>query len=113
VPFVNLTPHPISIYDDRPVSNGPAATIPPSGLVARVAVVELGTVPSPRSGCLYALVQYGQVQDLPDPRPDTDYIVSLVVALAARDRHDLLAPYQEVRDDAGSIIGCRILQRVA
>jgi hypothetical protein len=56
-------------------------------------------------------VEYGHVHDLPQPEPGTDYIVSLVVALACH-RGDLLAPFVEVRNDEGTMIGCRFLQRV-
>jgi hypothetical protein len=109
--LVNLTPHPIAIYANRPVEDGPAEVIPPSGKVARVATIELGTNLSPHSGRSYELVEYGHVHDLPQPEPGTDYIVSLVVALACH-RGDLLAPFVEVRNDEGTMIGCRFLQRV-
>ena len=35
-----------------------------------------------------------------------------LIALAARGRDDLLAPYVEVRNAEGTMIGCRYLQRV-
>jgi len=110
--LVNLTPHPIAIYRDREADDGPAEVIPPSGTVARVAVIELGTNLSPHSGRSYELVEYGHVSGLPQRQPGTDYIVSLVVALAARGRDDLLAPYVEVRNSEGTMIGCRFLQRI-
>jgi hypothetical protein len=111
VTLVNLTPHPISIYRDRKVEDGPAEVIAPSGKVARVAVIELGTGSSRHSGRNYELVEYGHVHDLPQPVPGTDYIVSLVVALACH-RDDLLAPFVEVRNAEGTMIGCRFLQRI-
>ena len=110
--LVNLTPHPVAIYRDHATEDGPAEVIPPSGTVARVATIELGTNLSRHSGRQYELVEYGRIHDLPQPQHGTDYIVSLVVALAARGRDDLLAPYIEVRNDAGTMIGCRFLQRV-
>jgi hypothetical protein len=110
--LVNLTPHPVALYRDRTLEDGPDEVIPPSGKVARVAVIELGTNLSAQSGRSYELVEYGHVHDLPQPQPGTDYVVSLVVALAARGRSDLLAPYVEVRDEQGTMIGCRYLQRV-
>lgn len=108
--LVNLTPHPIAIYGNRAVDEGPAEVIPPSGTVARLATIELGTNLGPSSA--YELVEYGHAHDLPRPQPGTDYIVSLVVALAVRGRDDLLAPYVEVRNDEGTMIGCRYLQKV-
>ena len=35
--LVNLTPHPIAIYGNRTVEEGPQEVIPPSGTVARLA----------------------------------------------------------------------------
>jgi hypothetical protein len=110
--LVNLTPHPIAIYRDRTVEDGPDEVIPPSGTVARIATIELGTNSSPNSGRNYELVEYGHAHDLPQPQPGTDYIVLLVVALACHGRGDLLAPYVEVRNEQGTMIGCRHLQRV-
>lgn len=111
MPLINLTPHPIAIYGpDRSLEDGPAEVIPPSGKVARVAAIELGTNLSSYSGRSYELVQYGHVHDLPAKEPDTDYIVSLVVALACH-RGDLLAPLDEVRNESGTVVGCRFLQR--
>jgi hypothetical protein len=110
--LVNLTPHPIAIYGNRTVEDGPDEVIPPSGTVVRVATIDLGTNFSAHSRQSYELVEYGHAHDLPRPQPDTDYVVSLVVALAMRGRDDLLAPYLEVRNEQGTMIGCRFLQRV-
>jgi hypothetical protein len=113
VTLVNLTPHPVNLYGPlRNAIDGPEEVIPASGQIARVAVIDLGTNLSPRSGRSYELVEYGHVHDLPQPETGTDYIVSLVVALAARGRDDLLAPYAEIRNSEGTMVGCRFLQRV-
>jgi hypothetical protein len=40
------------------------------------------------------------------------YIVSRVVAEAARDRDDLVVPDNVIRDDQGRVIACRALARV-
>lgn len=111
MPLVNLTPHPIAIYGNRLLEEGPEEVIPPSGTVARLATIELGTSLSPLSGRSCELVQYGQIHDLPRRADSTDYIVSLVVALACH-RGDLLAPFLEVRNAEGTMVGCRFLQRV-
>jgi hypothetical protein len=110
MPLVNLTPHPIAIYGNRMVLDGPEEVIPPSGTVARVATIELGTQAG--KACSYELVEYGHLDGLPAPQDGTAYIVSLVAALAARGRDDLLAPSVEVHGESGTMIGCRYLQRV-
>lgn len=107
--YVNLTPHPIHLYGNNDRAAGPIESIPPSGNVARVATIDLGTQRG--KTVTYELVEYGHVHDLPQPIEGTVYIVSLVVALACR-RDDLLAPYVEVRNDDGTMIGCRYLQKV-
>lgn len=112
MPLINLTPHPVAIYGPkRSLEDGPEEVVQPSGKVARVATIELGSNLSPNSGRSYELVEYGYVHDLPQPAEGTDYIVSLVVALACH-RDDLLAPFIEVRNGQGTMMGCRFLQRV-
>lgn len=107
--LINLTPHPINIYRNHSVEEGPAEVIPPSGTVARIATIDLGTQVS--NTATYELVEYGHAHDLPPKQDGAVFIVSLVVALACH-RDDLLAPYVEVRNDEGTMIGCRYLQKV-
>jgi hypothetical protein len=109
VSLVNLTPHPISIYGNNAVEEGPREVIPPSGTVARLATIDLGTQVADTA--VYELVEYGHAHDLPTKQPGIYCVVSLVVALAVH-RDDLLAPYVEVRNDEGTMIGCRYLQKV-
>jgi hypothetical protein len=92
-----------------PSRTAPKEVIPPSGTVARLATIDLGTQVS--GTAVYELVEYGHAHDLPQPQDGMDYIVSLVVALACH-RDDLLAPYVEVRNEEGTMIGCRYLQKV-
>jgi hypothetical protein len=115
VTLVNLTPHPIAIYGDQTLEQGPRTVIPPTAPAARLATIELGTQQLPywdeNDALTYELVEYGKAHDLP-PRQDGRYlIVSLVVALAVH-RDDLLAPYVEVRNAEGTMVGCRFLQKV-
>ena len=111
VSVVNLTLHPVTVYDaDRPV-----ASWPPSGAFARLVeshapaptvLTEQGPVPVTE-------ISYAPtVADLPEPVPGTVFLVSRVLA-AAVPRGDLLFPAEEVRDDHGQIIGCRTLARFA
>lgn len=108
--IVNLTPHPIAIYANRTLEEGPREVIPPSGTVARLATIELGTGLATEFGS-YEMVEYGHAHDLPARQPGTAYVVSLVVALAVH-RDDLYAPYVEVRNAEGTMVGCRYLQKV-
>lgn len=113
--LVNLTPHDIAVYSNRNVEDGPAYTIPKSGNVARVATIELGT--KLMGGIMeravqYEMVEYGRLEGIPSKESGKMYIVSLVCALAAKGRDDLLAPYVEVRNEQGTMIGCRFLQKV-
>lgn len=108
--FVNLTPHDINIYSGNTIEMGPQHIIPPSGNVARISYIEQGggwihNVP-------FHYVEYGRFENPPPAEDGTYYIVSLVAALAIRGRDDILAPFEEVRNDKGTIVGCRSLQKV-
>ena len=104
--FINLTPHEIAVYAQDKVTV--LHRIPSSGL-CRVTtdeqiVNDIGGVPVVKT-------QYLDVQNLPDPQPNTYYIVSIIV-LQALDgsRPDVIAPNTSpngaVRDDKGAILGC-------
>lgn len=99
--FVNLTPHSITIRTPEGDT-----TIPPSGSVARVATTE--QVVGEIAGAPVVRRVFGEVQGLPDPEPDTIYIVSGFVreALGAL-RPDVMAPDTgptAVRDQNNRII---------
>ena len=117
MPLINLTPHPINLYGNREIAEGPKEVIPPSGTVARLKTVErpansqYGSLPDGMTEAECKLVEYGRLDGMPAPQEGTQYIVSLLCALAA-DREDVLAPYVEVRNESGTMIGCRYLQRV-
>ena len=110
--IVNLTPHALNLMPDGPT--GPVVTIPPSGLVARCAVnrVQVDTVTVDGITVPVNQTQFGSVSDLPDPQPDTIYIVSSLVAQAVPDRQDVFIVDDAVRDDQGRIIGARALAYV-
>lgn len=105
MPVVNLTPHEIRVIRDGRED----VVYPPSGDVARLATIELGTQDY-GVGAPVELVEFHHIQQPPPRVPDTWYIVSLPCALAVP-RGDFLVPYLEVRDDAGRIVGCRMLGR--
>jgi hypothetical protein len=129
--IVNLTPHPVRIYPpdapDRldptewqPTVELPVADQPP----ARIGEQTLGTA-SYIGGVPIEYVEYaphgGTVHPLPAVQKDhrgsvsVFYVVSLVVGLVmtygGHNRPDLLVPYREVRNLAGTVIGCRQLAR--
>lgn len=108
--ILNLTPHPIRLYDAERVDGIDDLTphlrevIPPEKTPARLSTIELG------GGFAFELVEFGHAVNLPPQRDGVQYIVSLVVALALADRRpDLLVPYREVRNSTGTVIGCRSL----
>lgn len=121
--LINLTPHPVRVYrTDAPgvvedPMDGFLFQVEPADKPARIAMIDLGhagTAYDDTSGqsTWIEWIQFGHVHDLPQPAADTRYIVSLVVALAAPGRTDLIFPTSEVRNPAGTVIGCRGFGRV-
>lgn len=110
--IVNLTPHALNLMPAGPT--GTVVTIPPSGLVARCAVdrVQVDTVTVDGISVPVNQTRFGEVSNLPDPQPDTIFVVSALVAQAVPDRQDVFIVDDAVRDDQGRIIGARALAHV-
>ena len=110
--IVNLTPHALNLMPEGP--DGPVVTIPPSGLVARCAVdrVQVDTVTVDGISVPVNQTWFGEVSDLPEPQPDTIFVVSTLVAQAVPERQDVFIVDDVVRDDQGRIIGARALAHV-
>jgi len=110
--IVNLTPHELNLMPQGP--DGPVVTIPPSGQVARCTTsrVQVGTITMDGIAIPVNRTQFGAVTGLPDPQPDTIFIVSSLVAQAVPDRQDVFIVDDTVRDDQGRIIGARALAHV-
>jgi len=110
--IINLTPHALNLMPAGPT--GPVVTIPPSGLVARCAVdrVQVDTVTVDGISVPVNQTRFGSVSDLPDPQPDTIFVVSALVAQAVPERQDVYIVDDAVRDDQGRIIGARALAHV-
>ena len=123
--IINLTPHSIDVFaTDAPdvieaTAGGiplhrPLLTLPPSGSVARIAERIVDREMRPRTGAEavpITFVEYGHVEALPPVRGRTWYVVSLATALAVPLRPDLLVPWRQVRNRAGTVVGCRGLAR--
>lgn len=101
--LVNLTPHVLNIHTPSGV-----VSLPPSGQVARCSSVTspLGEV----DGVPVVSTGFGPVVGLPEAATGTTYVVSALVATAAR-RGDVLSPGELVRDAEGRPVGCKGLSR--
>lgn len=98
--IVNLTPHTINLFN---ADKEHVMDVAPSGTIARVAtsramVGEAAGVPLFRT-------DYGALDGLPAPQPDTIYVVSGLVRAACQ-RPDLYQPGELIRNEAGQPIGC-------
>lgn len=85
--FVNLCPHTINVVD----AHGVVHAFPPSGVVARVTAA---TESLPPVGNFRLSQQtFGEVQNLPEPAPETMYIVSgMLLAALKGSRPDCVGP---------------------
>lgn len=124
--LVNLTPHAVTLLAEGfAVFDGkakcyrlPSTMTPfvlaefPSAGVARCAVSETLLGEQDVDGIDFAVpfvgVTFGEIEGLPAPDGDTIYIVSAIVANAARaqGRHDVVVPARMVRDNEGKVLGC-------
>jgi len=105
----NFTPHRVIVYAENALarfeSEGIARVVGKSRRVNWLEK-ELG----------YPCVRkiYTQIQGLPEPEPDTMYIVSLIVLQAAKNRSDIICPDTGpescVRAADGTIMGIRRFQ---
>ncbi len=116
--YMNLTPHDICVfreadctYDPKtrsyyPCANAQPRVFKPEPIPARCTQTEV--VIGYKDGIPLLEVQYGEIENLPDPKPGVVYIVSAIVALAGRKlgRTDLAIPSRSARTPEGKIIGC-------
>lgn len=122
--IINMTPHTINLYlitDCEETVKGTYKTLTlkegvkplmvyPSQGVARAAsskelVYTINNIP------VYTTV-YGEPEGLPEPVPNTYFIVSAITAQAAKGRHDLIIVDGAVRDGEGKIVGCTAFGRI-
>lgn len=106
----NCTPHDLNI-----VAREGMVTIPPSGIVPRCeqSEVEIGQIVL--DDCIIPITaqKFGEVIDLPEQEDGVYLVVSRLVAAACPDRNDLLIPGPLVRDEAGKVVGCKGLSKLA
>lgn len=105
--IINLTPHAITFLDGN---NSVLATIEPSGIVARASQTRERV--SEVNGIVVNQCSYGAVTGLPDPQPETIYLVSALTAQACRNRSDVFIVDDAVRNESGQIIGCRAIAHI-
>lgn len=127
--IINCTPHVVSVYNTRDcyVYDGclrlrageldpedefpqPICTYPASKNPARVTFVQkpVGAV----DGILIYRWFTEEIVNLPDPKPNTFYIVSKMVAQAWSTREDLIFPGTLVCDAEDNVIGCIDFSRI-
>lgn len=99
---INLTPHDIHLLG----TDGTVLEVfQASGKVARGN--EQRSFVKQVLNCRLSKVEYGNVQDLPEYQEGVYYIVSALLRASLPDRKDLWSPDEQVRDEAGRVIGCR------
>jgi len=100
--LINLTPHQVDIRDMA----GYTISIPASGNLARCTQTE--TQKTTIGGLIRVTEQsFGEVIGLPEPQPDTWFIVSRLVKSAVPHRTDVVCPGPAIRDTDGKIVGCQ------
>jgi hypothetical protein len=105
--IINKTPHPLNLVNLQ----GDVVIIAPTLPAARVEAPRTGI--DPVAGFPVSYVTLGKVVDLPEPQPDTIYVVSSMVLDRVPDRVDVFAPGELIRDDDGRVIGANGLTATA
>jgi hypothetical protein len=106
--LINCTPHPINLLDG---DGNSIRTLLSSGIVVRIQTETVNV--TEYLGVQIIGRRYTSVSGLPAPKYETYYIVSLPIASHLKDiREDLLVPNDLVRDEKGTVIGCRNFAKV-
>jgi hypothetical protein len=105
MPVVNLTPHVVTVVDERSrvIRRWPGAHRPARVEAVRVPVREVVGVPAG----VPLIAEERTRADLPEPQEGVWFIVSSVVGSAHPERRDLLVPSDLVRDGQGVVTACR------
>ena len=98
--LVNLTPHTMKISGHPDVE--------PSGYIARVntQIQQVGSV----NGVPLMTSKMLGLFNVPDPAPDTMYIVSGLLRLQLPERKDLVSPSKMIRNEHGAVVACGALE---
>ena len=100
--ILNLTPHAVTVI----ISEQEKYTFEPQEISARCTQKDI--IVGKIAMFNITATEFGEVENLPEEKPNTYYIVSrLVLNACAGKRHDLLVPNQLIRDSEGQIVGCR------
>ena len=110
--LINLTKHQVNVF-----VNGDVISIPPCGddpiriTTHQEPITHVDGIPVMQTVYSQSEVTGGR---LPDPKPNTMYIVSSLVCMAYSDRRDLVSPNTHpdatVRDGVGNLMGVTSLQ---
>jgi hypothetical protein len=101
--IINLTPHSLTLVGE----NG-TLVVPPSGIIARLAVTRTALAPVTIDGVTLSVTHpvMGDVTDIPSAVDGVIYVASALVA-GAVNRGDVMSPGELIRDSAGNVIGAR------
>lgn len=105
MPLLNYTPHKVTIN-----SYGLMKDFPSMG-IARVSAKEVEINDFEEIPVIQQIFD-DKIEGLPDPKPGVGYIVSRMVAMAARNRDDLFVPARLQRDSEGNIVGAEALEKI-
>lgn len=105
--LVNMTPHPITVYQMDGVT--PVVTVPSSGMVRVAETVQMLSSDEGQVPIVNIERDPNRIEGLPLYNNDRYVIVSDLAHQAAKPlgRDDLLRPGPAVRDETGRIVGCK------
>ena len=101
IKIINLTPHEINIVGLEPIKSS-----------GSVRVTESINVIDSINGVDIIVKKYGSVEGMPEPQPDTVYVVSLMVAQQLTHRDDIITVGETVRNEAGQVVGAKNFSRL-
>ena len=109
VVIINKTPHPVTLYKD----GEPFKTFEPESPSPRLVQTRKVDKVLKIDGVDINLnkTEFSAPYDLPEPQPNTLYIVSALLMNGVEGRDDLIVPDEAIRDSDNRIIGCNAFAR--